>query len=286
MHTIVGIGESLWDIFPDRKAIGGAPANFAYHCRSLGQEAYAVTALGRDALGDELAAELDARGLGRYVQRVDYPTGRVLVQLREGLPSYEIKEDVAWDHIAYTEELAELARRCDAVCFGSLAQRSPISAATIQRFIQEMPAGSIKVFDINLRLHYYSREIVEQSLAQATILKLNDEELPVVAQLLNIHGTEQEICHTLLERYALDSLLLTRGALGVNVYYVTGSCYHPALPIEVVDTVGAGDSFAAAYLCATLMGRSRAEAVHNASHLAAYVCSCRGAMPQLPEELC
>lgn len=283
MSTIIGIGESLWDIFPDRKAVGGAPANFAYHCRQLGHEAYAVSALGQDALGDELAQELASRGLDGYLQRLDKPTGQVLVSLQNGLPSYVIKEGVAWDFIAFTPELEVLAKRTDAVCFGSLAQRNERSAETILRFLEAMPEGSIKVFDINLRLHYYSAELVERSLIHATLLKLNDEELPLVAQLLGIEGTEQEICHELLTRYALEGLLLTRGALGVNVYHSSGSAFHPSIPVEVVDTVGAGDSFTACYISALLEGRSRAEAIALASRLAGYVCSCRGAMPPLPE---
>ena len=154
-YTIVGIGELLFDVFPDRKALGGAPTNFAYHCQQLGHEAYSISAIGRDNLGAEIKDQLHTRGLQTILQENEHPTGTVLVTLSEGgVPSYEISEGVAWDYIEYTDELEALARRTDAVCFGSLAQRSPRSASTIQRFLEAMPTGSLRICDINIRLHY------------------------------------------------------------------------------------------------------------------------------------
>ena len=176
--TIVGIGEILWDIFPDRKALGGAPANFAYHCMQLGHEAYAISAIGKDPLGEEVKRELANKGLQHILQEVSYPTGKVLVTLAEtGSGSYDIQENVAWDHISFTQELEQLAHRTDAVCFGSLAQRSEETASTIHSFLAAMPAESIKVFDINLRLNYYTETLIRDSLEHATMLKLNDEEV-------------------------------------------------------------------------------------------------------------
>jgi putative fructokinase len=178
-YTIVGIGELLFDVFPDRKALGGAPTNFAYHCQQLGHEAISVSAIGCDALGEEIKAELQARHLPAILQETDYPTGTVQVTLSAtGSPTYEISEDVAWDHIAFTDELRALAQRTDAVCFGSLAQRHEASRTAILSFLKAMPEGSLRIFDINLRLQYYTRETIHTSLEHADILKLNDEEVP------------------------------------------------------------------------------------------------------------
>ena len=284
-YTIVGIGELLFDVFPDRKALGGAPTNFAYHCQQLGHEAYSISAIGRDSLGAEIKEQLHSRGLKTILQENEHPTGTVLVTLSEGgVPSYEISEGVAWDHIEYTEELEALARRTDAVCFGSLAQRSPESASTIQRFLEAMPAGSLRIFDINIRLHYYTYEVIHASLEHADLLKLNDEEVPILGQLLGIEGSMEEVCRAILERYDLDAVILTRGADGCNIYHPKGSVYHPSARVKIADTVGAGDSFTAGFVSALLAGRCLLEAVALATRVAAFVCSHHGAMPTLPEE--
>ena len=283
--TIVGIGEILWDIFPDRKALGGAPANFAYHCMQLGHEAYAISAIGKDPLGEEIKRELANKGLQHNLQEVSYPTGKVLVTLAEtGSGSYDIQENVAWDHISFTQELEQLAHRTDAVCFGSLAQRSEETASTIHRFLAAMPAESIKIFDINLRLNYYSEALIRSSLEHATMLKLNDEEVSTVALLLKLDGSIEAVCQQVLELFALDSVILTRGAYGCNIYTAGGSNYHPSKEVSVIDTVGAGDSFTAAYVSALLAGRSRPDAIRFSTQVAAFVCTQRGAMPALPPE--
>ena len=283
--TIVGIGEILWDIFPDRKALGGAPANFAYHCMQLGHEAYAISAIGKDPLGAEVKKELANKGLQHNLQEVSYPTGKVLVTLAEtGSGSYDIQENVAWDHISFTQELEQLAHRTDAVCFGSLAQRSEETASTIHRFLAAMPAESIKIFDINLRLNYYSEALIRSSLEHATMLKLNDEEVSTVALLLKLDGSIEAVCQQVLELFALDSVILTRGAYGCNIYTAGGSNYHPSKEVSVIDTVGAGDSFTAAYVSALLAGRSRPDAIRFSTQVAAFVCTQRGAMPALPPE--
>ena len=279
-YTIVGIGELLFDVFPDRKALGGAPTNFAFHCQQLGHEAISVSAIGRDALGEEIKAELQARQLPAILQETDYPTGTVQVTLSAtGSPTYEISEDVAWDHIAFTDELRALAQRTDAVCFGSLAQRHEASRTAILSFLKAMPEGSLRIFDINLRLQYYTRETIHTSLEHADILKLNDEEVPIVARLLGLEGDMETVCRQVLTDYGLRAVILTRGANGCSIYV-----FHPSACIKVADTVGAGDSFTAGFVSALLAGRSHLEAVALATRVAAFVCSHHGAMPTLPSE--
>ncbi len=285
--TIVGIGELLFDVFPEHKALGGAPTNFAYHCQQLGHEAISISAIGRDPLGQEIREELCARQLPTILQESDYPTGTVQVTLSsKGSPTYEISEGVAWDDIHFNEELRSLAQRTDAVCFGSLAQRSETSRSTILSFLEAMPAGSLRIFDINLRLHYYTREVIHTSLEHTDLLKLNDEEVPILAQLLGIEGDMEAICRQLLERYSLQAVILTRGAAGCSIYHSKGSIFHPSASIEVVDTVGAGDSFTAGFVSALLAGRNYLEAVALATRVAAFVCSHPGAMPTLPPHYC
>ena len=284
-YTIVGIGELLFDVFPDRKALGGAPTNFAFHCQQLGHEAISVSAIGRDDLGEEIKAELQARQLPAILQETDYPTGTVQVTLSAtGSPTYEISEGVAWDHIAFTDELRALAQRTDAVCFGSLAQRHEISRTAILSFLKAMPEGSLRIFDINLRLQYYTRETIHTSLEHADILKLNDEEVPIVARLLGLEGDIEAVCRQVLTDYGLRAVILTRGAGGCSIYHEKGSVFHPSACIEVADTVGAGDSFTAGFVSALLAGRSHLEAVALATRVAAFVCSHHGAMPTLPSE--
>lgn len=284
-YTIVGIGELLFDVFPDRKALGGAPTNFAYHCQQLGHEAISVSAIGHDALGKEIKAELQARQLPAILQETDYPTGTVQVTLSAtGSPTYEISEGVAWDHIAFTDELRALAQRTDAACFGSLAQRHEASRTAILSFLKAMPEGSLRIFDINLRLQYYTRETIHTSLEHADILKLNDEEVPIVARLLGLEGDMEAVCRQVLTDYSLRAVILTRGADGCLIYHKKGSVFHPSACIKVADTVGAGDSFTAGFVSALLAGRSHLEAVALATRVAAFVCSHHGAMPTLPSE--
>ena len=284
-YTIVGIGELLFDVFPDRKALGGAPTNFAYHCQQLGHQAISVSAIGRDTLGEEIKAELQARQLPAILQEADYPTGTVQVTLSAtGSPTYEISEGVAWDHIAFTDELRALAQRTDAVCFGSLAQRHEASRTAILSFLKAMPEGSLRIFDINLRLQYYTRETIHTSLEHADILKLNDEEVPIVARLLGLEGDMEAVCRQVLTDYSLRAVILTRGADGCLIYHEKGSVFHPSACIKVADTVGAGDSFTAGFVSALLAGRSHLEAVALATRVAAFVCSHHGAMPTLPSE--
>lgn len=278
---IVGIGEILWDMLPSGKALGGAPANFAYHVKRLGMEGLAVSAIGRDALGEEIVDTLEAHALPYHLDRVAYPTGTVQVSLdAKGVPQYEIMKGVAWDNIPYSKELAAIAVECRAVCFGSLAQRSTVSRKTIGWFLDAVPADCLKVFDINLRQNYYGKEVLKESLRRCDILKINDEEIRTVAALFGLEGDDTAVCRRLIARYGLRLVILTRGARGSEIITADEVIPQAAGECVVVDTVGAGDAFTAAFVVAYLRGDSLADAQRLASETAAYVCSCKGAMPE------
>ena len=278
--VIVGIGEILWDMLPSGKALGGAPANFAYHATRLGEEGWAVSAIGPDALGCEIMDIVEAKRLKSLISVTDKPTGTVQVELdARGVPTYTIMEDVAWDNIPFTPEMEALARRADAVCFGSLVQRMA-SRASVLRFLRATRPGALKVFDINLRQHYYSPEVLEESLQLADILKINDEEIRIVADMFGLGDDDVAACRALIDRYALRLVILTKGADGSEVITTDEVILQPAGEAQVVDTVGAGDSFTAAFVVAYLQGKSLAEAQRLASDTAAYVCSRKGAMPE------
>ena len=286
-NIIVGMGEALWDVLPEGKKIGGAPANFAYHVSQFGFDSRVVSAVGRDELGEEILKVFNEKKLKMQIEQVDYPTGTVQVTLDdEGVPCYEIKEGVAWDNIPFTDELKRLALSTRAVCFGSLAQRNEVSRATINRFLDTMPDidGQLKIFDINLRQGFYTQEIISTSLQKCNILKINDEELDIVTRLFDLPGTNQEArCRTLLKRYALKALILTCGARGSFVFTPEETSYRDTPKVEVADTVGAGDSFTAAFTVAILSGKNIHEAHRLAVDVSAYVCTQKGAMPLLPE---
>ena len=287
---VVGLGEALWDVLPEGKKLGGAPANFAYHAgQLLGRDrTVAISALGADALGDETVRALEARGLRHVMPRVPYPTGTVQVQLdAHGVPAYDIRRDVAWDHIPLDDRIRTIARTCRAVCFGSLAQRSAASRATIHGFLDLTPADCLKIFDINLRQEFYSREVVEESMRRCDVLKINDEELAVVGRLFGLPEAEAgRTCRRLVEGYSLRLLVLTCGTAGSYVFASDGqTSFLPTPRVEVADTVGAGDSFTGAFCAAILAGRPVPEAHRRAVEVSAYVCSQHGAMPTLPEAL-
>ena len=280
-HVIVGIGEILWDVFPTGKALGGAPANFAYHATRIGAECWAISAIGDDELGLEIQDVVKQKNLKNLIAVTDKPTGTVQVTLDDkGVPSYDITRDVAWDNIPFTPEMKELAARTTAVCFGSLMQRNDVSRTTAMEFIKAMPADALKVFDINLRQHYYSKELITASLEISDILKINDEEIRVVADLFGLEGTDQDACRQLIKDFSLKLVILTKGADGSEVITEDEVIVQKVGKVDVVDTVGAGDSFTAAFIVSYLNGESFETAQKKASETAAYVCAHKGAMPE------
>lgn len=286
-RIIVGLGEALWDCLPEGRKLGGAPANFAYHTSQFGNDACAVSAVGNDALGDETLKALDEKGLHYVMPRVDYPTGTVQVTLDEdGIPSYDIKEGAAWDNIPFTPEIEDLARRCRAVCFGSLAQRNEVSRMTIYRFLDTAPKECLRIFDINLRQNFYSKEVIRESLRRCNILKINDEELVIIGRMFGYPGMDFENkCWLILGKYNLDMLVLTCGVNGSYVFSKGAMSYYETPKVKVADTVGAGDSFTGSFVASLLAGKSVADAHRIAVNVSAYVCTQQGAMPLLPEEL-
>ena len=277
---IVGIGEILWDMLPSGKALGGAPANFAYHAGRLGEEGWAISAVGDDALGREILELVASKGLHSMIAVTDKPTCTVQVELDDrGVPAYSIMEDVAWDNIPFTPEMEELAKRADAVCFGSLVQRMN-SRSSVMRFIRAMRPDALKVFDINLRQHYYSCEVIVESLMLADILKINDEEIRIVAGMLGLSDDAVTACRELIGSFGLRLVILTKGPEGSEVITADKVIPQGVDDVEIVDTVGAGDSFTAAFTVAYLRGDTLAEAQRLASATASYVCSRKGAMPE------
>ena len=284
---VVGLGEVLWDVLPDGKKLGGAPANFAYHAGQFGLDTLAVSALGKDALADETIAALDERGLKYLLPRVDYPTGTVQVTLTvDGIPTYEIKENVAWDNIPYTPELAEIASNCRAVCFGSLAQRNVTSWATIRQFLDNTPTDCLKVFDINLRQQFYTKDVIEESLKRCNILKINDEELVIIKRMYGYDDLDMRgICEKMLADYQLKMLVLTCGTNGSYVFAPGLTSFQETPKVKVADTVGAGDSFTGSFCAAILNGKSLEDAHRKAVAVSAFVCTQNGAMPKYPVDL-
>ena len=284
--VIVGMGEVLWDMLPEGKKIGGAPANFAYHVSQYGFDGYVVSAVGDDKLGNEILESFNNRRLNYLIQRVPYPTGTVQIELDEaGIPCYEIKENVAWDNIPFTVDLEKLAKKTRAVCFGSLAQRNTVSRETINRFLDVMSdaSGQYRVFDVNLRQGFYDKEILCNSMKRCNILKINDEELIAVSRMFEYPGIDlEDKCRALLSEYGLEILILTCGVNGSYVFTRENVSFVNTPKIEVADTVGAGDSFTATFISAILKGKSIREAHELAVEVSAYVCTQNGAMPELP----
>ena len=288
MKKILAIGEVVWDVLPTGKKLGGAPVNFAYFAQALGAYSLPVTAIGTDALGDETLEALKLTGLDlSLLQRNDLPTSRVLVTTdAAGVPQYEIVEGVAWDAISCDERILAEFRDADVVCWGSLAQRSPASRRSILRMLDAAPANCLKVFDINLRQSFYSREVVEASLLRADILKLNEDELPVVASLFGLSGDVPAVIASLIGQFGLREIIFTEGAVQSSVYDASGLVSRiPTPKVEVIDTVGAGDSFTAAYIIGRLNGLSVRDAHSKAVEVSAWTCTQAGAINPLPESL-
>ncbi|RHU27131.1 MULTISPECIES: carbohydrate kinase family protein [Parabacteroides] len=278
--VVVGIGELLWDLLPTGKTAGGAPINFVYHASRLGAEGYAVSAIGDDEDGVDILKELDKNSIQYLIEKVPYPTGTVKVDLKEdGIPEYTITERVAWDHMSPTSDAVDLAERADAICFGALAQRSIQSRETIQAILSFAPDTAYRLFDINLRQHYYNKGLIEESLYLSNVLKMNSDEMNQLKELFGLSGTEDEIAIWFMEKYNLRMVVLTAGASYSTVYTPDEVSTLPIPEVEVVDTVGAGDAFSAALIMSLLNGGTLKEAHRHAVKIAAFVCSNKGAWP-------
>ena len=285
---IVGLGEALWDVLPEGKKLGGVPANFAYHVGQFGLDTVAISALGDDALGDETIEALKDRKLNYLMPRVPYPTGTVQVTLTgDGIPSYEIKENVAWDNIPYTPEMENIAKQACAVCFGSLAQRNEVSRENIRKFLDATPIDCLKICDINLRQQFYTKDILEDSFCICNILKINDEELITVARMFGYDSLDmRRTCQKIVQDYHLKMLVLTCGTNGSYVFTDDGlTSFQDTPKVEVADTVGAGDSFTGSFCASIIKGKTVQEAHKTAVQVSAFVCTQNGAMPTIPADL-
>lgn len=278
--TIAGLGEVLWDMLPDGRQCGGAPANVIFHASKLGAQGLVVSAVGADADGDDLLAFLKGKKIDcSLVARNDLPTGTVTVSLENGMPSYVIHRPAAWDAIPYTDAVDAVIPRLSAVVFGSLAQRDERSRETLFRVLRHPALHALKFFDINLRQKFYSRETIAESLEVADVLKLNDEECAVLAELFGLPGDPRGAVAALADRFGLSHVILTLGAKGSMLYDGAAFAEYPVAPCEkLVDTVGCGDSFLAAWCVAFLCGKGADAAMREATALSAYVAGHKGAM--------
>ena len=282
--VVAGIGELLWDIFKNKKKLGGAPANFAYHVSALGHNGIIISRIGNDELGREVIDFLEKLNLDTGLIQVDnqMPTGIVVVEMDENnQPYYIIKEEVAWDFLEWSEKINDLLASVDAVCFGTLAQRNGAARKTILKFLKMVNNRAVKILDINLRQSFYSGQIIEESLKSADILKLNTGELEVLSSLFQINPkySEKDLCRFLIDRYSLNLICLTKGEEGSLILNDNSYCESPAFPYEVVDRVGAGDAFTAAMIIQYLKGSTLAEISEYANRLASWVTSNKGGTP-------
>ncbi|MGA9474768.1 MAG: carbohydrate kinase [Terriglobales bacterium] len=299
--NVVGIGEVLWDLLLTGRKMGGAPANFAYHAHALGASSHAITRVGRDELGREIQARFRELSLPTNTVQEDdgAPTGTAKVSLSgDGLAHFTIQENVAWDYLDTTPEAQAVAREADAICFGSLAQRSATSRKTIHQLVASAPRQALRIFDVNLRQQYYSREVIEQSLCLANLLKLNDDELLVLSTMFSVRGSTENQIEQLAKRFSTPQagsatptsghavIALTRGARGSLLYRAGDGRWSDcqSRPVDVVDTVGAGDSFTAALVLGLLHHLDLDEINSFANEVARYVCSQAGATPPMPAE--
>ena len=284
---VLSIGEILWDVLPTGKRAGGAPVNFSYHAAKNGAEGYAISAVGRDDLGRELEEAVHQAGVDAVLQHNDHPTSTVEVQLTEGIPQYVFKPDVAWDHLEYTDDLAGLASKADAVCYGTLSMRSSQSRETCLQVLRHTKSHAMRFFDINLRGTFYSKDLIQELLDMATVFKLNDEELVILRDMFHVPGaTDDELCRWFMDQWHLDTIVLTAGSDYSTIYLADGQSSHlPTPEITVADTVGAGDAFSGTFAINRLLGASLTQAHRAAVNTAAFVCTQQGAWPEYPEHI-
>ena len=292
-RLILGIGELLWDVLPEGPRLGGAPANFTVMAGRLGNHAAILSRIGRDDLGRKAVAELDPLPTDTSHLQVDpvHETGRVTVTLNDGQPEYIIHKPAAWDFMELSDEWVQMAQRADAICFGSLAQRSPDSRQTIQTLAAQTSSACVRVFDVNLRAPFYSGEVVQESLELATVMKMNDAEVPQLMTLLGLPAEEALVTATLrlgaerllAEFPTLEMVAVTRGGHGSLLVTRDAWHEHPGVSIKVADTIGAGDAFTAAMTHYLLRGADLETLSEAGNRWGAWVASQSGAMPALPE---
>ena len=279
-NIIIGVGEILCDMLTSGKRAGGGHVNFVYHAILSGADGYAISKVGKDANGSEILDELQKNKIKYIIGESHLPTSTVEVELENGIPTYKIIENVAWDDIDITTEALDLVKKCDVICFGTLALRSKKSKESILTLIDAAPDNALKVFDINLRQDYFSKELIEELLKKSNVFKINDVELAILRQMFSLKGTDEEICDKLLQEYNLKYLIYTVGDK-YSVVYSPHDCTLIETPkVKVADTIGAGDAFASAFLQATLNGQSQLEAHKYAVAVAAFVCTKSGAWPK------
>lgn len=285
-YKVAGIGEVLWDQLPQGDVLGGAPANVAYHAGQLGAESYIISAIGNDKLGNEIISRLSAKKINLLISRVVYPTGTVKVTLDDkGVPDFVITKDVAWDYIELTNDTISLAKKLDAVCFGSLAQRNTVSHNAIVKFLNLVPGNALKIFDINLRQQFYDKELINESLMVSNILKINDDELFIISKLFGWEGDEEYLCRNLLDNYELKLVAYTCGTKGSYLFCKDEKSFLKTPVVKVKDTIGAGDSFTAALMVSLLNGDTLSKCHALAVDISAFVCENDGAMPEYSKEL-
>ncbi|WP_205747780.1 carbohydrate kinase [Desulforhopalus sp. IMCC35007] len=284
--VIAGIGEILWDVIDSSEELGGAPVNFAYHTGALGAESYAISTVGDDNRGRAALSTLERQQMSTDHITVigGATTGYVLAEVDDqGVASYTFPDDVAWDRLSIRQCTKELAARLDAVCFGSLVQRSDISRKAVMDYLSLVREDTLKVFDVNLRQHFYTEAIIRSSLEVADVVKLNDEEIVHIARMENLKGTAEAQLKALVERYELELAVLTCGGEGSLLVSASEISKHTGRQTDIVDTIGAGDSFTATVILGLLKGYTLDTINDNANQVAAFVCSQKGAMPHLPE---
>jgi fructokinase len=285
---VLGIGEALWDLLPSGPQLGGAPANFACHARALGAEAYIVTRVGADDYGRAIAESFRKMQIAGGLLQVDEiaATGTVAVTLSaDGIPHFVIQENVAWDKLTATREALNAVREADAICFGSLAQRTEFARGSIQRLVAAASAHSLRVFDVNLRQDFFSKGVIERSLQLANVLKLNDGELKVLAQMFGLGGSVHQQIESLAKHFGIGVVALTRSPLGSLLFRGGQWSDCVSAPVEVIDTIGAGDAFTAALVMGLLRKMELGQINALADEVARYVCSCAGATPPLLKQL-
>ncbi|MGA3047089.1 MAG: carbohydrate kinase [Terracidiphilus sp.] len=299
-HLILGLGELLWDVLPEGPRLGGAPANFAVMAARLGNHAAILSRIGRDELGRKAMDQLDPLPADAGFVQVDlqHETGRVTVELKDGQPSYTIHQPAAWDFLELSDDWVQLAERADAICFGTLAQRRGESRQTIQNLVGLTKKESIRMFDVNLRAPFYSDEAIQESLELATVMKMNDAEVPQVMRLMGVAAGQvesgvpigldglRENAERLLEEFpTLGMVAVTRGGQGSLLVTRTEWHEHPGIPVRVADTIGAGDAFTAALTHYLLRGADLATLNEAGNRWGGWVASQAGAMPELPEKV-